>query len=270
MSDSIVRNLSPEEDELEKKFVQLNLFESELVQRELELTTLQAELQAFESRYLRVVGFKIAKLDNIKAQIAEVFAKLHPDDRVAVNDATRARVQANDSAQATGTAQAKPESNDKFKPSESIKSLYRQAAKCFHPDLAKDENDLQRRTKMMSDINAAYMEGNEDRLRTILREWEDSPDNVSGGDIGARLIRTIRNIARVQRRLSDLHSEIIMLRQSDLYLLLVKIEDAEKENRNLLHEMATQLDMQIVEQQERLDKLLDIFINSQTGKQKHG
>src|SRR5690606_19340759 len=41
-----------------------------------------------------------------------------------------------------------------------IKTLYRQLARQYHPDLAQDEADRERRTKIMSLINTAYQ--NED------------------------------------------------------------------------------------------------------------
>ena len=52
MPDQIVRTKTPEERELDSKLVELAILEEELAQRELQLTTLQAELKAFELRYL--------------------------------------------------------------------------------------------------------------------------------------------------------------------------------------------------------------------------
>jgi hypothetical protein len=267
---TIVRTRSPEEQELERKLAELESLKLKLVQRELELTTLQAELQSFELHYLRIVGIRIAKLDDIKAQIAEVFAKIHATDEIAVNEAKQARAQASESAQATGAAQVHPKVREDFTSSENIKSLFREAAKRIHPDFAIDENDRNRRTKLMAEINDAYKSGDEGRLRKILKEWKDSPENIVGDDIGAKLIRAIRKIAQVQGRLSSLESEISLLMLSDLYKLRVKVGEADTTTTKLLEEMAVQLDEQIIEQQERLDKLMDIYINAQSRNQKHG
>jgi len=58
----------PEERELEEKLFEVASLEAELTQRELDLTTLQAELNVFQEEYLRIVGARYAKLDEIKAQ----------------------------------------------------------------------------------------------------------------------------------------------------------------------------------------------------------
>jgi multidrug efflux pump subunit AcrA (membrane-fusion protein) len=72
----IIRTLTPEEEELEKKKAELTALEAELAQRELDLTTLQSELHVFEQEYFRVVGIRFTELDRIEAQISEYMAAL--------------------------------------------------------------------------------------------------------------------------------------------------------------------------------------------------
>ena len=52
-----------------------------LAQRELDLLTLQAELNEFESLYLRLVGVKYAELDEIEARIAAAEAAIESWER---------------------------------------------------------------------------------------------------------------------------------------------------------------------------------------------
>ena len=61
---------SSEERELELKRQQLAAPEAELVEQELRLSTLLAELAAFKAEYLRVVGSRYATLDELKAPVA--------------------------------------------------------------------------------------------------------------------------------------------------------------------------------------------------------
>jgi len=55
-SAAITRSQTPEERELEAKRAQLSALEAELAQRELDLATDRAELDAFHARYVRIVG----------------------------------------------------------------------------------------------------------------------------------------------------------------------------------------------------------------------
>ena len=74
MSVGLTKWQTPEEQELSRKLAELATLEATLAQRELDLATLQAELHAFERRYLRTAGARYAELDEIEAQIAEALA----------------------------------------------------------------------------------------------------------------------------------------------------------------------------------------------------
>jgi hypothetical protein len=70
-------------------------------------------------------------------------------------------------------------------PSAELKALYRTAARRFHPDLAEDDADRERRTELMARVNAAYGARDADVLRHIL----DSPDVDEGNGNPARTAR---------------------------------------------------------------------------------
>ena len=65
MNHSTTRQKTPEQEELARKQEDLAYLETEMAQDELDLATFLAELQAFESRYLRIVGTRMADLDEI-------------------------------------------------------------------------------------------------------------------------------------------------------------------------------------------------------------
>ena len=251
MKTSLTRRLTPEEAELERKKLELAAIENELAERELDLSTLEAELRAFERRYLRTVGVKYAELDDLEAQIAEATARLNPQDTRAHEQASQARAQAEESAQAAGTAQASKQ-KDEFKPPEDLKKLYREIAKRVHPDLANGEEERARRTRFMAEVNRAYQDGDAVRLQAILAEWEGSPEAVKGEGVGADLVRIIRKIALVRGRLSEIEAEIAQLHESDLYKLMMKVREAQQEGRDLLAEMVAKLDRQIADAKRHL------------------
>src|SRR5437879_11357370 len=101
MRTEIIRNRTPEEQELEKKKVEIASLEADLIQRELDLATLHAEVTEFEGRYLRTVGVLYAELDEIEAQIAETKAYRRPNDTDAQESAARASAQAQVSSDST-------------------------------------------------------------------------------------------------------------------------------------------------------------------------
>ena len=84
-------HLDPEQRELERKRAELEALQYELAHRELELTTLQATLEDFERRYLRIVGAKLARLDELDVRIANVLTLLNPQDPATARGRPRPR-----------------------------------------------------------------------------------------------------------------------------------------------------------------------------------
>jgi hypothetical protein len=104
----------------------------------------------------------------------------------------------------------------------------------------------------MAEVNLAYENGDEAKLRSILADWESSPDTVEGEGVGAELVRVIRKIAQIQKRLTNIDAEIRQLNTSDLYQLRAKADEAEKQGRDVLQEMASQAEQQIAGAKRRL------------------
>lgn len=254
MTNQIEKTTSPEEQELNKKLEELSSLESVLAQKELDLATLEAELQALDNRYLQIVGVKFVELDQIKAEIAEILAAQQPESSTAQEEAKEARERAEQTARDTGDV-SQSKKVEAFKPTNEIKELYRKLAKKIHPDLAIDESDREIRTATMAEVNKAYRDGDVERLEAILREWETSPDAIEGEDIGSRLVRAIRMIARVKDRILEIEQEIQRLYTTDIYQLRIKIEHANAIGRDLLEEMAEQIDQEILQSREHLNSL---------------
>ena len=223
MDYEIVHKLTPEQEELEKKKVELADSETELAEKELHLATFQAELNAFEKEYMRFIGVRYTELDRIEAQIEEYLALL--------------------------------ESTYDFKPSPELKKLYREVAKKIHPDLATDDEERQRRQDLMTEANIAYENGNIEKLKSILQEWENSSELVEGEGIVFELVRIIRQIAQSRDRLKAIQLEIAALEQTELFQLKTKIIEADKVGQDLLADMANELDKQIDDAMAKLEAL---------------
>lgn len=249
------RRKKPEEQELEQKLLQFAAIEDELVQSELELTTLQTELHFFEKEFIRIVGHKYAELDQIEALIAEYIASQNPDNQQTQEKAREYREAAQESAKAVAEDDFDQEITQEFKPSETLKKLYREAAKLIHPDLTTDEKERERRHRIMAEVNQAYQDGDEERLVQILHQWECSPESVEGEGVGAELIRVIRKITQATERLEEVNKQIEAIKNAELYLLRAKALLAKEYGRDILAEMAFELEEQIMEAKKRYKDL---------------
>ena len=253
MSVQVSRRLKPEEEELLRKREELAGIRTTLAERELELTDLRSQLAAFQGRYLRQVGTLYAELDECKAKIAELKARLNPSP-AAEDEATEAHEQAQQTFEEShGTASETPE----FTASPELKSFYRDVARRIHPDLAKNDADLERRTRSMTEANRAYQAGDEESLRRILREYEDGADAVEGEGTGAELIRLIRNISHAKERIGTIEAELATLAQSEIAVLKKKAEDQEREGGDLLSELAAAVREKIQNAKEEQAELAD-------------
>jgi len=241
MSIQVTRRLKPEEEEILRKREELATIRAALADRELELVNLRRELAAFEGRYLRQVGKLYAELDEWKARIAELKARLDPSAAGHVK-AEEAREQARQTYEdAHGAASKAPD----FTPSPDLKRLFREAAKRIHPDFAKDSDDLERRTRFMAEANRAYEAGDAEALQRILDDYHDGADAVEGEGIGAELIRIIRQISQAKERVAEIEKELAALRENEIALLKKDAEEREREGRDLLAELAASVKEQI-------------------------
>ena len=251
MSGQITRRLKPEEEELRRKREELATVRATLAERELDLVDFRSQLAVFEGRYLRQVGTLYAELDEWKARTAKLRASLAP------SAASQAQAQeAQEQAHRTyEEAHGKASETHDFTPSAELKSLFREVAKRIHPDLSKDADDLERRTRFMAEANRAYQAGDAETLRRILNEYEEGADAVEGEGVGAELVRIIRQISLARERVAAIERDFASLRQSEIALLKKQAEEREEEGRDLLAELATAVREQIERARKEYDAL---------------
>jgi hypothetical protein len=215
---SLTQLETPEEKELASKRQELEALQSQLADAELDFHTLHAQLAAFESQYFQIVGKRLARLDDLQAQVAEARAARSPKNEPLAEQASQARRQAEATAEAFEEIAASPP-KESFKPTEECRKLYLKAAKAMHPDLAPNPEDKQRRHKFMAALNEAYEAGDAARIQQILHDWNSSPESVSGDGVGAELIRAIRQIAQAQIRLQEIQATRDALLAGELHQL---------------------------------------------------
>lgn len=243
----------PEDAELSRKRDELADLQARLAELELQLLTLRLELREFEELYYAKVGPLYAELDEVEALIAERLARVQPLDSEAAESASDARKRADASRRTAAEASLTPQVP--ITRSQSLKDLYRAAAKRLHPDLSRDESDRATRERLMTEANLAYAQGDEARLRAILEEYDSSPDTVVGSDVGAELIRTIRHISLTQTSVRKVEAEIGRLRASEIHQLRITVEEGRQGSRDVLGELVESLRHKIRARRQHLQSL---------------
>lgn len=238
--------------QLQMELAQLTQDVAEL---ELELATAQAEVAEFARRYYSLVGRRMVELDAIQARLAREQAERAPENPGARARAQETREKAEQSARERErfTAASADESTA-FRPSADVKRLFRQIAQKIHPDRAIDETDRAWRTQLMSEANRAYRCGDEMALQEVAALWQEGReardsqgDSLPGADLrrgvaNAPTPALLRQVERMRARLFEIQRELQKLFASTLYELFIAARQARQQGRDLLAEMAEQLD----------------------------
>jgi len=134
-----------------------------------------------------------------------------------------------------------------------LKSLYRELAKRFHPDLAADDAERMARGTRMAEINDAYARGDLDALRRAAGAPHIAPPlPPTQAELLAERDRLDALIVRLRQDIAELNRDPLMLLKIDAAL-------ARHARRDLLAEMATALHIQLVERRGALDRLIAEF-----------
>lgn len=251
MSDELAK--TTEEAQLEIKRAQLEELSQALAVRELDLEELKIDIARFQHRYFSAVGRKYVELDSLRAQLAEMKARYHPDDSALKQEADVARRHSRKTSEEYEALVSKSEPHlNGGLASDEIRRLYLSIARVIHPDKAMDDKSRLLRTKLMAELNEAYAQKDVVRMQDILASWQASPDAVLGEGTIAELERVTRTIAQVSRRMAEIQVEISQIMASDLHVLMIRVRDADQNGRNMLKEMAEALDADIQAAREQI------------------
>lgn len=240
----------PEEQELSRLEGEQAELEEQVTSAELAMETSKTEMARFQYRYYQTVGRLYAELDDLSAQIARVQVGLSPDNAAAETHAQAAEQQARKSAEEAGLVETQP-----VPPAitPELKHAYRQAAKLMHPDRATTEAERERRTVLMAQVNCAYESGDQQAIEKLIKEYGQDPEAITGADVAARIVKSIRRIAQLRRRLSEVQQEIDVQQISEIFQLKNTVEEAEAMGGDPLGDLARQLMQEISERKIQLE-----------------
>lgn len=236
----------PEEQELNRLESEQTALEEQVISTELTLETLKTQTAQFQYHYNQTIGRLFAELDEIRAKIARIHAGLAPENKQAQVEAEEAIAQAQRSAEEAGISEKQPEPPPEITPE--LKRAVQKARRLMFPDhFPADSEEHKRRTAFMSKVNVAYNKGDQATVEKLIVEFGEDHAAITGENVGSRLIKVIRYIAQLRRRLNELEQETEILKESELYELMVTVNETKEMGGNPLNELEQQLLQQISE-----------------------
>lgn len=239
-----------EEEELEILEAELKELQNGLASAELGVATEQGRLEAFERRYLVIVGPALARMEELRALHAAREA-----DRLGTDEAAGAAVEAARQAAETAMAVEGAAVNESgFLSSDPLRDAFRRVARLVHPDLADTDEARVGRTRVMAEVNNAYRDGDLERLLRLELEWRNDPQAITGNDVAADLVRALRRRAQVRRRLREIEAERLGFSTGPLAELRRRAEEVEECGGDLLADLVKQLQRQIKDLERELEQ----------------
>jgi hypothetical protein len=256
IGDLVVRACE-EEEAIAARRAELHRLSELLAERELEQAEIRAELARFQYRYYQAVGARYVELDELQARIAEKRSANDPAEDSLSGRARRTREQADRSAREYRAWEEgpPPPSEPPSLVSDEAKRLYRRIAAAIHPDRAEDEATRGVRTALMAELNEAYARGDISRMEDILKTWETSPEAVTGDDPSAVLDRLERAVVQLREKIVRVENEAARIANTPMHRLMLREREAADRGRNLLVELAADLDRRILQAREELAAL---------------
>jgi hypothetical protein len=240
---TLVRSGQPHDGDLDALRARMTELEALLGERGAALSQVQAELAAFRIRYRQEVGLLHEELDDLERRLAEA----------ELGEISQRLEEAG--AAADTPADAPSEALPRFT-TDAIRRLFRDVAKAIHPDLAQDALARDRRHALMIEANQAYALGDEERLRSILQAWENSPEAVKGSDVDAARLRLVRRIAQIEEQLNVHAAELAGLQDSSLWKLKAMVDESAAQGKDLVADMVRRLQRDILVTRNRLDAMV--------------
>lgn len=244
--------------ELTRRREQLQELQRYLAVLEADHDGARAKLLGFRQRYLEALGPLMRELDELETQLHQATALL--------SDALKRQgvdvpVPASPRAKAWPEIPALPEATPlppeptgptMDLPPPTLKTLYRRAAKRFHPDLAPQGPEREVCEQRMSVVNDAYERGDRQKLESLLLAAGESPERVIGGPADA--VRAWLGLCEhlVQGRIRVVQAQTALLHNLQMHQLRVAIERAEAGGMRPLDIMAARLRAQIAERRQEL------------------
>jgi hypothetical protein len=238
-----------------------------LIDAEAELAEQMSDLASFEGIFDRRVGQLGKKLASLEDEIKEYNHKLQlrqnletfGSNHIPVEEQYKRRWKVSEGANGSSL-------NDKIKAKDDkeLKRLFRKLARRFHPDLARDAVERAYRTEKMSALNDAYAARSLVEMSALAslpqRKFEPY---LQFGHTESQMMAVLQlELDNIQRRMFQIQNEMENHHNHDIVELSLRVKLARRSGRDLLGDMAFNLQHKILKAAEERDKLRSLYYNS--------
>lgn len=273
MTQAIVRTQTPEEREYARYLSEIDIRKHRVAELQTQLESLNEELGQFNAEYHARIGTLFVALDQLDLAIAEYkfrIARLSTASALNADELEQAthnyfseqREEVHQNEEETQRYQ-RTYSDDRRRPeldeaaAATLRAVYRELVKRFHPDLARTELERLQREAVMKRINAAFHERDVVQLQSIMNEAEIEDPSFEFRSMPDKLIWAIREISRLDEAIFDINATIEALKVSDLALLWTRQQSGER----VLEQLEYNLNRKMVTSRQVLQELITDFLS---------
>lgn len=220
-----------------------------------EIAALKADLEPFQARYERLVTPILTRMAAAENAISQLKDYIRRQDKRPYESLWREQAPAQDAPA--------PRVAVKQYHTDRLKQLYRQLARSYHPDFAEDDADRERRNRLMAMINIAYEHHDVEALEAL--EQATDHDNAQAPADSAQRVAIPLEVLQLRdlqhqyferaTELDDLQVQLSELKHDDLLDLQLSCSLAWADGRDLLQEIADDLEQQYWGLMAHLDRL---------------
>ncbi len=259
-------------EKLARLRTELTRVQDELIDAETELADQMADIRAFETEFEARVGFLMTQLAALEGEVNDYLDRIQQRRNESVfgsqyrsADEQFRRTWQQSTKPAAAPPPPPPSADEKVQ----LKKLYRQLARRFHPDLAVSEADRLYRTEKMSGINDAYAARSLTELLVFAAEMETTgaePVEARPGQTEADMVQALeKEIRRCRRRIREIDLEMQNLHNRASVELALERKMVQRNGRDLLAEIAADLERKIARKTVERDMIKSQFNNLNRG-----
>ena len=218
----------------------------------IELDKLKMQIKEYQRRIDLALGKKLSweDLESIEEEVDETFSQ----ERQKVDDLE------SEASESSEEYRRHIETEEKRHPldpelQQQLKTLFRKLALKFHPDKAKNDKQRKEFHEIFTAINEAYKNGDFETLKKYMEQAERK-EKIAKETPEEKLARLKEEYNTLLGIIAKLQEELKALKASETYELKEKVDQAKKEGRDRLQELADDIKAEIAENQAIRDELV--------------